>query len=90
MPLSSTKEFLNSPLNLVHSIWIATALLSALVWFYATFQKKDDAEEVKKGLQERITRIELEISSIRRDITDISRDTSYIRGRLEPSIKANK
>lgn len=71
-------------ITVLEAIILASGAIGIVIWAMNTFQKKDDAEEVKKALQERVYRVELELSSIRKDTSDISRDVSYIRGRLEP------
>lgn len=74
-------------LSLIESIAMATTAVSIVLWANSTFQDKADAIEVKKALEERVSRVELELSNLRRDINSIAVDTSYIRGRLEPKSK---
>lgn len=74
-------------LNLAESIAMAITAVSIVLWANSTFQDKFDAIEVKKALEERVSRVELELSNLRRDINSIAVDTSYIRGRLEPKSK---
>lgn len=70
-------------MTLAEGVILAAGAISIVIWSMATFQKKDDAEEAKKALQERIRIVELEISSLRRDVSDVAKDTQYIRGRIQ-------
>lgn len=74
-------------LSLAESIAFATTIVTILLWVNSTFQSKVEAIEIKKALEDRVSRVELELSNLRRDINAIAVDTSYIRGRLEPKNK---
>lgn len=55
--------------------------IAMLVYFITDkFQSKDDATKLEK----RVEKVELEISQVKEGINLISKDVSYIRGRLEP------
>lgn len=52
-----------------------------LVYFVTDkFQSKEDATKLEK----RVEKVEMEISQVKEGINLISKDVSYIRGRLEP------
>lgn len=55
--------------------------VAMLVYFITEkFQSKEDATK----LERRVEKVETEISQVKEGITAISKDVSYIRGRLEP------
>ena len=73
----------NWRMTLAEGIILASGAIGIMLWSMSTFQKKDDADETKKALQERIHVVELEISSLRRDVSEVAKDTQYIRGRIQ-------
>ena len=55
--------------------------IAVLVYFVTDkFQSKEDAQK----LERRVEKVETEISQVKEGINLISKDVSYIRGRLEP------
>lgn len=55
--------------------------IAVLVYFITDkFQSKEDAMK----LERRVEKVEAEISQVKEGINAISKDVSYIRGRLEP------
>jgi hypothetical protein len=72
-------------------------LVWSISWFMSDrFISKNDAvkidskvDGVEKGLGERVTKVEAEISQLRASMSQIAVDVSYIRGRLEPKVKSN-
>lgn len=80
-------SFLQWKLSLAESLSMVITVLALVGWVMSTFYRKDEAKELKDSLESRVTRIELEMSNLRENISAISRDTNYIRGRLEPRTK---
>lgn len=54
------------------------------LWSVSTFQSKDDAIEVKMQLERRMDSLEGQVNTMRLSLEGVARDTSWIRGRLEP------
>lgn len=63
---------------------IATVAVSITLWSVSTFQSKQDAIEVRQQIERRIDAIESQVNTMRQSLENVARDTSYIRGRLEP------
>lgn len=71
-------------LSLAETLAFAATVVSITLWMLNFFQTKADANEWKDSMENRVGKIEVEISSIRGSMETIGRDVSYIRGRLEP------
>jgi hypothetical protein len=63
---------------------LASVCVGITLWSVSTFQSKVDAQEVKVHLEKRIENIEAQMATMRMSLEAVARDTSYIRGRLEP------
>lgn len=70
-------------LTLAETLAFGVTVAVMVVWLSTNYQSK--AEALK--LENRIERVELEMSQMREGINKISTDVSYIRGRLEPRSK---
>lgn len=81
---------MNWKINVPEAIALAATVVSITLWAQSTFQSKEDAKEVKQNLDVRIGRLESEIVNIRSDISDISKDTQFIRGKMEGSVIIKK
>lgn len=68
-------------------VTVASVTIAVVLWVFSTFQSKAEAREVKVQFDMRLSKVEAELSGMRAEIQDVARDTSYIRGRLEPNIK---
>ena len=72
----------------ISGIITATGLTAGiLLWSIKTYQSKEDAVEMKRQLEKRIEGVEAQITTMRTSLENVARDTSYIRGRLEPKSK---
>ena len=60
---------------------------SIIMWSMARFEEKDHAVETKVQLEKRMEAIEAQMGTMRLSLETVARDTSYIRGRLEPKSK---
>jgi hypothetical protein len=63
---------------------LASVAVGITLWSVSTFQSKVDAAEVRTHLEKRIESIEAQMTTMRASLEVVARDTSYIRGRLEP------
>lgn len=70
-------------LTLAETLAFGVTVAVMVVWLSTNYQSKEDASK----LEGRIERVELEMSQMREGISNISKDVSYIRGRLEPRSK---
>lgn len=76
-------NLLNWKLSLAETLSFGVTI-AALVFFVTTnFISKDEGQKLEK----RIDRLEIELSSMRSILTEISNNLSYLRGRLEPKDK---
>lgn len=60
---------------------------SIILWSAANFEEKGHAAETKVQLERRMEAIEVQMGTMRVSLETVARDTSYIRGRLEPKSK---
>ena len=79
--------FLNWKLSLPETVGLVATVVSGTLWAQTTFQSKADARDIKEQFENRLTKVEVEISNLRKDISDVMKDTQYIRGRLEPRVE---
>lgn len=63
---------------------LASLAVGITLWSMSTFQRKDDAVEMKAHLERRIDGVESEMRNMRASVEGVAKDVSYIRGRLEP------
>lgn len=56
----------------------------AVYFFFQRFQTKRDADKIEEDLKAWIKKVELDVSVMQTSLLDISKNVSYIRGRLEP------
>lgn len=78
--MEQTGNLLKWKLTLAETLAFGVTVAVMVVWLSTNYQSK--AEALK--LESRIERVELEMSQMREGISNISKDVSYIRGRLEP------
>lgn len=81
-------------LSLAETLSFGVTIAALTWWVSSTFQDKEEANksfqskiefmEYKESVNSRLTKVEAEISLMRTTIENVGRDTSYIRGRLEP------
>lgn len=76
-------SILSWKLSLAETISFGITLTILVYFITANFQSKEDGLVLEK----RIERVENELSTLRTSVNQISVDTSYIRGRLEPKAK---
>jgi len=81
--MEQTGTLLKWKLTLAETLAFGVTVAVMVVWLSTNYQSK--AEALK--LENRIERVELEMSQMREGISNISKDVSYIRGRLEPRSK---
>lgn len=81
--MEQTGTLLKWKLTLAETLAFGVTVAVMVVWLSTNYQSK--AEALK--LENRIERVELEMSQMREGINKISTDVSYIRGRLEPRSK---
>lgn len=81
--MEQTGTLLKWKLTLAETLAFGVTVAVMVVWLSTNYQSK--AEALK--LENRIERVELEMSQMREGINKISTDVSYIRGRLEPRTK---
>lgn len=72
------------------AVTIAAITSSIILWSLSNFQSKDDAVSFKNDIDNRVSKVESDVQTIRNSTTQISVDVSYIRGRLEPSQSRNR
>ena len=74
--------------NIIETVGFGFSLASVAVaitlWSMSNFQSRAEAEEAKRVTEAKISNLEAQMSQIRSNMDTISRDVSYIRGRLEP------
>lgn len=78
-------SFLKWNLSLAETL--AFGMTVAMLVYFVTdkFQSKEDAYK----LERRVEKVEAEISQVKEGINSISKDVSYIRGRIEPKNKGD-
>lgn len=69
------------------AVTIASITTAVILWSISNFQSKDEANDLKANLNDRLSKVELEVQILRSSVGQISVDVSYIRGRLEPKGK---
>ena len=69
------------------AVTVASITTAVILWSISNFQSKDEANDLKASIGERLTKVELEVQVLRSSVGQISVDVSYIRGRLEPKQK---
>lgn len=84
--MTLSNRLISWKLTLTETIAIVSLAVSGVVWANSTFQDKATAAKAEIASDARVARLELEVSIMRRDLTDIAKDTNYIRGRLEPQV----
>ena len=69
------------------AVTIASITTAIILWSISNFQSKQEANDLKNTVNERLSKVELEVQILRSSVGQISVDVSYIRGRLEPKTK---
>lgn len=69
------------------AVTVASITTAVILWSISNFQSKDEANDLKNTVNERLSKVELEVQILRSSVGQISVDVSYIRGRLEPKTK---
>lgn len=69
------------------AVTIASITTAIILWSISNFQSKAEANDLKQTVNERLSKVELEVQILRSSVGQISVDVSYIRGRLEPKAK---
>ena len=69
------------------AVTVASITTAIILWSISNFQSKEEASELKQNINERLSKVELEVQILRSSVGQISVDVSYIRGRLEPKGK---
>lgn len=77
--MDQTGNLLKWKLTFAETLAFGVTVAVLVTWLSTNYQSKTDAHK----LETRIERVELEMSQMREGINNISRDVSYIRGRLE-------
>lgn len=73
----------NWKISLPESIALVATVVSVTLWAQSTFQSKDDAKEIKLQFENRLSKVESELVNLRNDISEVAKDTQFIRGKLE-------
>jgi len=81
--MEQTGNLLKWKLTLAETLAFGVSLTVIVTWMSTNYQSKADSLK----LENRIERVESEMSQMRDGINKISSDVSYIRGRLEPKAK---
>jgi chromosome segregation ATPase len=69
-------------------IGASVALLIAISgWAYGISARISTAEAKQAALEERVTRAEQDAEQYRKDISDLQRDISWIRGQMEANLR---
>lgn len=68
------------------AVTVASITTAVILWSISNFQSKEEASELKQNINDRLSKVELEVQILRSSVGQISVDVSYIRGRLEPKI----
>lgn len=69
------------------AVTVASITTAIILWSISNFQSKSEADSLKRDINERMSKVELEVQILRSSVGQISVDVSYIRGRLEPKVK---
>lgn len=69
------------------AVTVASITTAIILWSISNFQSKQEANDLKNTVNERLSKVELEVQILRSSVGQISVDVSYIRGRLEPKSK---
>ena len=69
------------------AVTVASITTAIILWSISNFQSKQEANDLKNTVNERLSKVELEVQILRSSVGQISVDVSYIRGRLEPKTK---
>lgn len=69
------------------AVTVASITTAVILWSISNFQSKQEANDLKNTVNERLSKVELEVQILRSSVGQISVDVSYIRGRLEPKSK---
>lgn len=69
------------------AVTVASITTAVILWSISNFQSKEEASELKQNINDRLSKVELEVQILRSSVGQISVDVSYIRGRLEPKSK---
>lgn len=69
------------------AVTVASITTAIILWSISNFQSKAEANDLKQTVNERLSKVELEVQILRSSVGQISVDVSYIRGRLEPKAK---
>lgn len=70
-------------LTLAETLAFGATLTVIVTWMSTNYQSKSEALK----LENRIERVEFEMTQMRSGIETIAKDTAYIKGRLEPRSK---
>jgi len=68
------------------AVTVASITTAIILWSISNFQSKQEANDLKNTVNERLSKVELEVQILRSSVGQISVDVSYIRGRLETKI----
>lgn len=77
--MEQTGNLLKWKLTLAETLAFGVSLTVIVTWMSANYQSKLEASK----LEARIERVETEMSQMREGIHNISKDVSYIRGKIE-------
>lgn len=69
------------------AVTVASITTAIILWSISNFQSKAEANDLKQTVNERLSKVELEVQILRSSVGQISVDVSYIRGRLQPKAK---
>ena len=69
------------------AVTVASITTAIILWSISNFQSKQEANDLKNTVNDRLSKVELEVQILRSSVGQISVDVSYIRGRLEPKSK---
>lgn len=66
---------------------IIGTIVGIVVWSLSYFQSKTDAAAAEERTNHRVEKVETKMDDLTKGVADVAKDTSYIRGRLEPKSK---
>jgi hypothetical protein len=83
----SNKDVSNWKISLPNLLVLMSMVVGVTTWSFQTFQSKEVAHREHAQFDARIQAAEGEIRNMHSTISDVAKDVSYIRGRLEPRVK---